>query len=161
MQSYLRPNQTEFKPSFLNSPDSAEAAEESLANGNGAQLLCQPIKDHQFKPAKGGVNELCVCYSPIPLTLALFLPLYSSFPVAIITTSMLRDKMFIAARSQRKIYVEPGFIWLTMPNKHCWVHLIIKLYCSYSAGRGHSQVINTLAMCGVIPNHNSRNNCHC
>ena len=81
MQSYLRPNQTEFKPSFLNSPDSAEAAEESLANGNGAQLLCQPIKDHQFKPAKGGVNELCVCYCSIPLTLALFLPLYSSFPL--------------------------------------------------------------------------------
>ena len=75
-----KPNQTDFKPSFINSPDSAEAAEESLANSNGAQLLCQPIKDHQFKPAKGGVNELCVCYSLIPLTLALFLPLYSSFP---------------------------------------------------------------------------------
>ena len=81
MQSYPRPNQTEFKPSFINSPDSAEAAEESLANGKGAQLLCQPIKDHQFKPAKGGVNELYVCNSPIPLTLALFLPLHSSFPL--------------------------------------------------------------------------------
>ena len=60
MQSHLRPNQTEFKPSFKNSPNSAEAAEESLANGKGAQLLYQPIKYYQFKPAKGG-GEWIVC----------------------------------------------------------------------------------------------------
>ena len=117
MQSYLRPNQTEFKPSFINSPDSAEAAEESLANGNSAQLLCQPIKDHQFKPAKGGVNELCVCYSPIPLTLALFLPLYSSFPGTLLCTKQLSTNQ-LRMKSLRACYrMGLTMIWSTIRRR--------------------------------------------
>ena len=70
-----------FKPSFKNSPNSAEAVVESVANGRGAQLLYVPANQaFSVQASQRGVNQLCVCYSSIPLTLALFLPLYSSFP---------------------------------------------------------------------------------
>ena len=87
---HLRPNQTDFKPLFKNSPNSAAAAVEPLANGRRVLLLYRPIKHCQFKPVKGGMNQLCVCYTSIPLTLALFLPLYSIFR----TFSLLKHNYF-------------------------------------------------------------------